>query len=1026
MYKSNYCLTGPMRSLVVILICVASSTMLAQTGSITGTVRGEENQALPGVSVIQKGTQNGVITDEQGRFIIEANPATDTLAFRMYGYDDLDLAMDGKSKLVVSMASNPLTLEEVVVIGYGEQKKIETTGATSSIESKDIVQLSNANFQESFQGMMAGVNVASGDGNPGSPPTIVIRGISSALDKGGANEPLYVVDGIPYQGTPNISPDEIERVDVLKDAASAAIYGTRGSNGVIIITTKRAKPGEMKVNFNAYYGLQRLSEGVPLMNTTDFLFYERSWLLNMTNPDNIVYLDDFRNQNFDVSQNTDWIEVFKNNSPTIQNYNLGLSGGTKQLSYNININRFDQEGMFINSDFDRTSVRASTQFEKKRLKVRTTMNIQNRGRNELTRNLFRNAIQMTPARGVPDFEGDVFEAALGGRSNDNQLVQLLRIVKDRTEFTENELFGAVRLEYEIFDGLSVATNLGGRYSAQRREEFRPSFVLIDPEGFVVNQNNSSNLIARYDQRIIERSRFLGDIALRYNKQFGDHTVNAFVMYSRERFARNTIDAEVSGFTSNDAMVISNSTNPPILAGDKDLQTILSYLGRVQYDFKDKYLFSASYRIDGSSQFPLENRLAPFPSFSVGYNLAEEEFFKDLISRKIINQFKIRYGYGQTGNSRIPSFQFIPVITPNIDYVLGTDDAIQSGITINEIVNQTGLRWETSIQNNLGIDLSFFKSKLTASIDLYNKRSRSLLFPLEIPGSAGTGFTGNSSVITNVGDIENKGIEIAARYRGRITKDLTFNVRGTFTKNVNTVLKMATPGQIIFGGRFTGNADAVTAIREGYPVGSFFVIPANGVISTQSDLEEARAYQPAARYGDLKYQDTNNDGILDDNDRVYSGNPNPDFEAGFNLSVRYKSFDLSVALYGVYGNTLFNGATYHAYDRQRYKGLINMWSFENPDSEIPVPTRANNSRAWSDYWLEDGSYLRVRNINFGYTLPTILNLNNARVYFSAINPFTFTNYTGFDPEVGGSLLFQGVDRTNYPLTKRYMLGVQIGF
>lgn len=1012
-------------AVLLFLMCGALGVATAQEAKVSGQVRGEENEPLPGVSVILKGTPKGVITDERGQFTIVPNSPNDTLLLRYYGYEDQDVPLRGRVKIDVAMLSGDVTLDEVVVVGYGEQRKIEVTGATSTIKSVDISRLSNANFQESLQGMMAGVNVASGDGNPGSPPTITIRGTSSAISGGGANEPLYVVDGIPYQGTPSISPDEIEQIDILKDAASAAVYGTRGSNGVILITTKRAKAGEMRVNFNGYYGIQTLSEGIPLMNTTDFLFYERSWLLNMTNPDNIVYLDDFNNRNFSVAENTDWVDVFQNPSASIQNYSLGLSGGNKQLSYNVNVNRFDQEGMFINSKFNRTSIRATTQFEKGRLKVRTTMNIQNRGRDELARNLFRSAINMTPARGVPDFEAESFEAAVGGRSNDNQLVQLLRIVKDRREFAENELFGALRLQYEIIDGLNVAANIGGRYDAQRREIFRPSFVLVDPEGFVTSQNNASNLVARYQQRFNERTRYTAEFSATYQKSFGGHNLNALVLHSRERWDRNTVDTDVSGFTSNEAMVISNSTNPPIISGDKGVYRIIGALGRVQYNYKQKYLLSASIRRDVSIKFPEDNRVGYFPGFSVGYNLAKEKFFRDLVPNRIVNSFKIRYGYGTTGNDRIPDFVYVPTITSNIDYVLG-EDVLIGGTSITDIFNEDSLRWETTIQNNLGFDMSFFRSKLTLTVDLYNKKSQDLLFPLTIPGSAGTGFTGNSTVVKNVGDIVNRGIEIAAGYRGRIAKQVQFNIRGTFTKNVNTVLRMATEDQVIFGGAFDGQSDDVTAIREGFPVGSFFVVPANGVIQTQDQLEEARAYQPSARYGDLQYQDTNGDGVLDDLDRIYGGNPVPEFEAGLNITLRYKGFDLNVALYGVYGNTIFNGAAYHAYRQQRFKGLINMWSFENPESQIPVPTRANNSRAWSDYWLEDGSYLRFRNINVGYSLPSFLGLTRARVYVTSLNPFTITNYTGFDPEVGGSLLFQGVDRTNYPLTRRFMLGVQLGF
>jgi len=1017
--------TRTLISMTIGFFCI--SGVLAQT-NVTGMVTDSNGLPMPGVTIIEKGTSNGVITGMEGNYSIGGLGEESVLVFRYVGFVLQEIVVGDQRQINVQLEIDSQALDEVVVVGYGTQERREVTGAVASMDGENIRRLSTSNFQESMQGQMAGVNVSSTSGAPGSMPTVTIRGMGSILSTGEANSPLYVVDGIPYQGTPDISPNEIESIDVLKDAASASIYGTRGSNGVILITTKQGRVGELQVEFTSYYAVQNLSESMPLMNTQEQIYNNRLAALN--GGGTYVYDYTLDKHNVNVLNNTDWIGEFTRDWAPLQNYNLSLSGGREDLNFNLNANHFRQVGSIINSNFNRTSVRATTTFKKNKFHTTASLNLQQRQSEDVTRNLFDMALRMDPFRGVEDFGADELIGEEGGVRD---MDELARAVKNTRNMEVNSLFAAIKMQYEIAPGLSIGANIGGNFDYNSREIFKPTFIFTDPVTGEATTN--SNRIAEYERRVQDRFRYTAEFSTNYNRQIGDHEFSILALYSMEQFKQSVVDGSASGFLSNESMVFSNATGTPLLLGDKEDLRITGMLGRVQYDFKNKYLLSASIRRDGSSVFPEENRYGIFPSVSVGYNLHEENFFRDLVSENFLRSFKIRYGYGQTGNSRISSYVYIPTVRANVDYVLGPGDQhLENGVITTDIFNEQDLKWETSIQHNLGFDMEFFRGKFGLTVDLYERQSMDLLFPLDIPGSVGTSFSGNSSIIKNIGDIQNKGIEIGSFFRTQLGQDWDIRLSGTFTKNKNEVLKMGAEDQIIYGGRYTSSDDPVTVIREGYPIGSFFVIPSNGVINTREELLLARTYNSSAQYGDLMYQDSNGDGTLDDNDRVFYDDGSPDWEAGLNINIGYKNFDFMTVLYGVQGTMIFNGAKFQAYGYARHKDYVNMWSPQNPNSEVFAVRRGGsaslNERSWSDYWLEDGDYLRIRNITLGYTLPkniqNRLGFMDLRVYVSSINPFTFTEYTGYNPDVGGGILNRGVDDIRYPMADEYRFGVQMKF
>ena len=1023
--------------LSVLLIFVVSVSKAQTKIKVSGTVISSTGETLPGVAIKELNSKVSSQTDINGKYVIVV-PSNTTLVFSYLGFQNVTRAINGKTEVNITMLEDIKLLEQVVVVGYGTQKKKEITGAITSVKSEDIDRLATGNFQEALQGL-SGVNVTNA-GAPGDPGQIVIRGFGSVVDVAGANEPLYVVDGIPFQGAPNLNPNEIESIEVLKDAASAAIYGTRASNGIILITTKKGKAGEVKVNFDSYYGVQNITSGLPLANSIEQLYIYNTVNQNNATPNTLI--NAYSRNNSSIDYNTDWIKIFLNNNAPVQNYNFRIGGGTESLTYSVNASYFNQDGSIINSNADRGSIRANTSFKKKKFDVNTSINLQQRNSRIASTGIFRNAYGLDPFRPAPNFDEDRIQSV-----DDNpdgvtgagvSLINLAQNVKANNSTKNYELFGAVNAKYSILKNLIAGVNLGGNFTNNNRTNFTPSFIIFNA---ATGQEESTPRVSNLTQITDNNIRYTSEYSLNYFEKFGQHSINLFALYSREQNSANSQTASVDDLFSNSLRVLSAGKNNPRVFGDAELQRLTGQLFRAQYNYKEKYLLSASIRRDGSSLFGSNNQFALFPSVSVGWNLSDESFFKVINKNDFISSLKIRASYGAVGNQRIPAFTYAAFVEPRVNYVFGnansTDQTILSeGVSGRKIPN-ADVKWETSITQNLGFDFAFLKNKLTFSAELYNRESRDLLLPIVVPPSAGTNIppTSNTAINTyrqivkNVGNIVNKGIELDAGYRFK-TKKLSYTINATFTKNSNLVTKLTNPDDVILGSNVgVGVFDPITIIKEGLPAGAFYLLRSKGVIKDDQQLAIARVSQPTARLGDLFYDDVNRDNRIDDKDKQYFGNSNPKWESGLNLGVTYKNISLNVSLYGVYGLFVYNEPRYQSYNTNRNRELLYQWSPQNTSSDIPA-VRNTRLTAGTDYFIEKGDYIRLRNVNLRYGLPQNINkklgINGASIFVSGINLLTITGYTGFDPEIGGNVFNRGVDRFNYPIARQFRTGIAFNF
>ncbi|WP_422359638.1 SusC/RagA family TonB-linked outer membrane protein [Reichenbachiella sp.] len=1011
-------------------------------GKVTDSADGS---GIPGVNVLVKGTTTGTVTDLDGNFKLEVSDSNTVLVFSYIGYVTQEVSVGDRSVIDIQLATDAKQLDEIVVVGYGTQKKKEVTGAVGSLGSETILKTPTADLGSAIQGQIAGVNVQAANGRPGETANIQIRGLSSIdADRLG---PLYVVDGIPYQGNPNIAPEQIESIDVLKDGASAAIYGTRASGGVILITTKAGKAGELKVDFTSYAGIQNITSGTPLNNTQQQMYVEdvrldavgQEPLIFTFNPDALDYDSDF-------------VGDVQNDNAVMQSYNLLVSGGEDNLTFSINTNYFGQDGVLINSGYDRFSTRLNGQFKTKKFRAFASMGITNERREQEPWALYEYAIVQPPwQRGLSDLDPVGSNGVFVPTRNAVQYGWLARQLQNEDDRTTNGYNLALNLEYEFVDGLSYQVNLGLNESNYRRKEFVPQFLTYGLNGL---EPAGSNMDATIDETFRLNQGQVWENLLKYNKSFGAHSISAVAGLTYERYTENLVTAGVSTLLSNDTKVLGAGVSARVGGSDSE-RTLVGKLFRLQYSFNEKYMVSVSVRHDGSSAFGDDSRYATFPGASVGWNISEEGFFKNAGALSFISNMKLRGSYGQVGNQNIGLYLDQNTIQNGVDYVFGTgaDESLASGAVQRGFANPL-VQWETSISRNIGVDMSMFADRLNLSVDLYKNDRQDMLLPQALAPSNGTSPTRSenlySSVVVNGGNMENKGIEVALNYRNETAFGLKWNIAGTFTKNINKVTDLnGIEGFAFSGGRPIlsrgDRIDYTTFLIEGYEAGAFFLVQNEGVIKTAEQLADYQAINPNAMMGDIMYTDqltvdTDGDGVPDagdnvinDLDRVYSGSGQADFEAGLSLGADFKGFDLFVQTYASVGADLYNGSKLYAYSTGRHRDMYYMWSVHNSDSDIPT-ARTNqehsNTRAFSDYYLEDGSYLRIRNITLGYSLPqSLLNgkLTSVRVYATAQNPFTFTKYEGYDPEIGGDGIYtRGVDVGNYPITRNFLLGLQVKF
>ncbi len=1024
-------LTESLLTLVIVFTSLSAFAQSTIKGKVTGA---DDGEGLPGVTILVQGTSQGTITDIDGNYQLKADDNA-KLEISFIGYKTQVVNVSGRSTVDVSLEIDVQALDEVIVIGYGEQKKKENTGAVGRIDSEQLVKNATADLGTALQGQIAGVNVQAVSGQPGAGSNIQIRGLSSIT---GSSQPLYVVDGIPYADDPKLSMNEIETIDILKDAASASIYGTRGSGGVILITTKKGKAGVMKISLDSYAGFQKITSGEPLMNAEEHLYqwfvlqsnlkpdanYQNTWTVLETNPANFT-------------NDTDLRDIIINDNAFQQNHSLTVSGGKEGITFNVVGSFFEQQGSIINSEYKRYNVRANMSYKNNDWTVNSGLGFRIEEQTREPYLFLLDAVKYTPTQTPIDPKASIVQDAGQG----NELValgNLMAKIKQTDVEDGYHLNGFIQASNDLTKDLKFSTRLGTSFTNDIRTIVNPLFVQYDNDGLLVPQSASTR--SGIEKRSTSQTSLAWENYLTYTKQFGDHKVTALALYSMEKYTYNYFFALGKDLVSNDVTVLNGTTADANAGSGKYWQQdrtngLIGTLGRLQYDYKGKYLFSASVRRDGSSRFSDQYRWGVFPSLSAGWNVSDEGFWAP--ARNAVSTMKVRASYGTTGNQSFLDYSNAATITLNRDYPFGSDDAQINLIygAIQEAYANADVKWETSESVNLGVDFGFLNDRLTFSADIYNTEKKDMLFPLALPPSTGAGTSG--TVILNVGNMTNRGIELASNYR-HIIGDLEISLGGTFTRNRNEITKMGGSQDIIYMGGSTvvvgvSGEDNVTALAKGYPAGAFFLIETDGVIDTQEELESYQYIVPTAKMGDLKYVDQDGDSTITINDRKFMGSGAPDWEFGLNTQVDYKGFDFSMSWYGAIGGELMNGSKAYAYKYSRHKDLLYQWSAQNPESTVPANRGGSheNYRGQTDYWLEDGTYVRLRNVAFGYTLPKTLTqsigISKLRVYISAQNPITITSYTGYNPEVGNDgLSTRGLDRGNYPVSATYRAGIQMEF
>ncbi|TYA92144.1 SusC/RagA family TonB-linked outer membrane protein [Seonamhaeicola marinus] len=1009
-----------------------TSILLAQTGNLNvkGVVSGEDGMPIPGASVVlvKNGKTTGAVTDFDGVYSIEASIG-DTLTFSYLGMTSQSIKVIG-AELNVVLKAELDELEEVVVIGYGAVKKKELTGAVTQVKAEALEKIVSADLGSALQGQAAGVNVVASS-TPGGDSEILIRGITS-LDN---NTPLYVVDGIVQEGDPRIPPTDIETIDILKDAASTAIYGARGATGVIIITTKQGKPGTLQVRYNGNYAIQRRQAAVPLMNSVEQTYFDVVTQRNTGGAlDDEVRLQILQNPiSFQNETNLNDI-LFRQDVPT-QTHNLNISGGTADITYNVALGFFDQEGIQVNSAYQRFNTRFNTVYQKNKVRLQSSLAFIQDNRDIPQGNLLSQAIVYRPTQNGLDL--DSFDELEQGGDDVNRLGWVLESLRTEQNQKSVRVNGSFRIDYDITKKLKFTSNVGITTYNSYRKDYRPYQEIFNTQGILQSQPINSYI----DNRTNYNRSLNINAGLTYQTTLAeDHKFTFAFFADRERYQNEAFRARRLEATNPDARVLNLATGDQSVTSGFDYTTTrIGTIGRVLYGYKGRYLLSASVRRDGSSLVSYlvspKKQWGTFPGVSFAWNASDEPFWSKY--KRIVNNFKVRLSHGTIGNDRVRPYSFIPGIEQNINYIgnSGTGDFVSLGATQLDFANKT-LKWESTTTSNVGIDLGFLKNKLTLTAEYYYADKQDMLFPVFLPLSAGGG--NNATVTLNVGNMVNKGLELTAAYRGKLGK-VRFNMNGTFSTNDNEITKINGNSNFQLTNDFglVGRApqqSRVTALATGHEAGAFFLWRTDGIIDTEEKLAEYQLIDNNARMGDTRFIDQNNDGILDDNDRVYSGSGLPKYELGYTLNLNYKSWDFSMNWYAALGQEIMNGFDAWAYGFGRHKDLLYQWSEANTDSPIPAyrndVRRHPNYLGYSDLWLEDGSYLRLRQVSLGYAIPKKTvekwGLKYLRFYVRTQNPLTFTKYSGYNPEIGGGVVSRGLDKDTGPISIQYLFGMNLNF
>lgn len=986
-----------------------------QAKTVTGTVTDVSGEPIIGANIRIKGTTTGTITDIDGNFSIKAEPQS-VIEVSYIGYLTQETVINNQKSIRFLLKEDTKTLDEVVVIGYGVQKKADLTGSVANINTEKLNTQSNANIGQALQGKIAGVDIVSQGGAPGSGTRIMVRGIGTLNNA----SPLYIVDGMYMNSIDHINPNDIASIDVLKDASSAAIYGSRAANGVIIVTTKEGSNTEGKpiIDLSVNLGISTASKFLDMLDAKGWAEVTTIARQAIGKPA-LDMATDLANK-----PDNDWQDIMFRPA-LMQNYNLSVKGGGKYSTYYTGLGYFNQDGIVKGTNYQRYNIQSKNDYKRGIFSAGTNLIISFSHDKPLHQEL-RGGMIGTILQSVPTLEkyDDTREGGYGGTYGDVvNIPHPLAIIDDNImdRYNENvKIFANLYAQIELFKGLKYKLNLTPDFSFERYKNYLNKYDF----------GLATNSITLLTERQRRRRNILVENLLTFDRTFGEHKISALAGYTYQDSRFRHIQAYGEGLPQGLEEIDAATTNRSN-EGNSWRSVLTSILGRVFYSYQNKYLFTATIRRDGSSKFGKNNRYGYFPSFSLGWNVAEEKFMENV---HWLDQLKLRGGYGVLGNQEIDNYQYSSTITTGINYPDGNGGLLQGAFPKN--FANPDIKWEETAMTNVGIDFMAFNNRLSLTADYYVKNTKDILLTVPIPISSG----GANDPIRNAGKIRNNGFEFNLGWMDQPNPDISYGINLIGSFNKNKVIAMGSESGSIKGGSTNQNI-TTSETKAGYPIGGYWLISTAGYFNSQEEVDayakDGKKIQPAAEPGDIKFVDANNDGVINDDDRVFQGSPFPDFTFALNGNMRYKNFDLSIGLQGVLGNKIYNATRQTLEDVTKGSNFLasclDYWTPENKNASHPRLTWDDpnrNTRAESDRYLENGSYLRLRSVQLGYTFPQTWfkgAIQHARVYINAENLFTITSYSGYSPDVNAdNANYRGFDNFIYPTNRTFMLGLNVTF
>lgn len=992
--------------------------VMAQNRTITGKVTSsDDGLPLPGVSVVVKGTSKGAVTDIDGKYTLDLTPTENTLIYSFVGYVTQTVTADQQTILDIVLQEDTKVLEEVVVVGYGIQKKSDVTGATATVTGAELLKQPVLTATQAMQGKVPGVQIIS-SGQPGSSPQIRVRGVGTML--AGSNA-LFVVDGVLTDDISNINTADIVDVNVLKDASAAAIYGSRGANGVILISTKKGASGTFKISYNNNIGFRQAANLVEMANATEYSNYVQA--ATGQAPASSGY-------------DTDWYRTILRNALQ-QNHNMSLSGGSEKSIYFFNVGYLEDEGVVLNNIFKRFTVRLNNEY---RITDNIKLGIQTSYNNNINQNAFGN-IDIDAFGNIGGVYNDAYRAApiiaskVDGRYGNTSAYQsvgnpLLDISNNDINVRENRLQGTGFLEVKPLSWLTLRSSLGGDWRNSLNRAYYYQFN-ADESTFLIAGGSQLRPLSNLNIKQSQSFWWVWDNTATMSKEFGKHNVTLLVGTTAEKYSRHMISATRNDVPADpDLWYIGvGDANTSQNDGGGDAWARNSYLARLNYSFNERYLLTATMRFDGTSRLPEKHRWQQFPSIGLGWIISREGFMKD---QTIFDQLKLRASYGKVGNDQIPTDAYSYIVDTGKPYPFnGSASSVSRGSQIPELIDPN-IIWEHTEEYDAAIEFAILESRLTGELNYYNKKAQDALIFIPVFGTVGDL---SSTIVRNAAAIKNAGVEVLLNWKNRVNDNFSYNIGGNATFNHNEVVAL-NGGLPVYGGAIGASQGFVTNSDVGHPVGSFYVLQTSGVFNSTAEVaahtnSEGTVIQPTAKPGDFRYLDKNDDGQIDDRDKVFAGSYQPVAYFGMNFGVTYRNWDFSLDIYGNVGNKVYNGkraVRVEGKDNIEKEVVYGRWTSGGRSQSHPGANTGNQLP--STYFVESGSFGRINNLTVGYNFPherlEKLRVTNLRLFLTSQNLVTYKKYSGFTAELPGTVTSSGIELTSYPTTRTIAAGLNIGF